>query len=162
MLNLPPDRRGLIHQVDAECMKELGRVLQKTFNENLALGATGHSTETMNELHDVNNIFNGDKSTYWCPREGTETAVIDIQLDSIKEFNIVVIMENIKNGQRIESFTLEYKENDEWKELYKGTVIGYKRICCFQMVEARYLRLSITSSRWCPTVSSLGVYCSNS
>src|SRR5690606_15657616 len=38
LLNLPPDRRGLIHERDVERLAELGRVLDETFRLNLAEG----------------------------------------------------------------------------------------------------------------------------
>jgi alpha-L-fucosidase len=65
--------------------------------------------------------------------------------------------EQIRLGQRIESF-LKYKVGDDWNELYNGTIIGYKRICIFEKIKTRYLRLIIIESRGCPALSHIGVY----
>ncbi len=69
-------------------------------------------------------------------------------------------MEHINSGQRIESFVLEFKDAESYKEFYNGTTIGYKRICCFNNVTTRYLKIKITRSRWCPTIENIGVFLS--
>ncbi|WP_199617376.1 alpha-L-fucosidase [Paenibacillus alkalitolerans] len=158
LLNLPPDKRGLIHENDAERLKQLGKAISETFEINLTERAAARATDTLDEERDANNIFDGSCDTYWCPSEGTEQAEIEIDLNELQTFNTIVLMEHLKSGQRIESFTLECKEGDGWREIYRGTVVGYKRICRFDTVTSRYIRLTITESRWCPTLSSFGVY----
>jgi alpha-L-fucosidase len=158
LLNIPPDKRGLIHETDAARLAEFGQIIKKMFEENLAEGAEVQADETMSEAHSPANILDGNKETYWCPKEGTDKAALVIELNGVKEFNRAVIQEHILSGQRIESFTLEYWDNDSWQELYQGTVVGYKRICCFDTVKTNKVRLRITSSRWYPTVSAFGLY----
>lgn len=160
LLNLPPDKRGLIHENDAVRMKEFGNVIREIFKENLAANAEASASESMDESHSVENMFDRNKNTYWCPKESTEKCEIKIDLKNDKEFNRVVLQEHIKNGQRVEKFTLEYWNGYEWNNFYNGTVIGYKRICCFDKVIARHIRFIIISSRWCPEISNMGVYLS--
>lgn len=160
LLNIPPDKRGLIHENDAARMKEFGNVIREMFKENLAVNVEASASETMNESHNVQNIFDEDKDTYWCPREGTERCEIKIDLKDSREFDRVVLKEHIKNGQRVEKFTLEYWDGSDWRNFYNGTVIGYKRICCFDKVISRHIRFTITSSRWCPEISNMGIYLS--
>ncbi|MCY9670325.1 alpha-L-fucosidase [Paenibacillus alginolyticus] len=160
LLNLPPDRRGLIHENDAMRMAELGRILTSTFRHNLASGAHATATETMNENHDVNRIFDGNKNTYWCQREGMEHAVIEIDLNLERMFDTIVLKEHIQSGQRIEKLRIDYLHQGKWKFLCECTVVGYKRICQFPEVTARYVRLTIEESRWCPTLSAFEVYLS--
>jgi alpha-L-fucosidase len=158
LLNLPPDTRGLIHENDAALMKEFGKTIREMFSMNLAEEAKVSVSETMDETHNVNNILNEDRDLFWCPREETELAVIEIALNGSKIFNRIVLMEHIKSGQRVESFKLEYKDGETWRELYDGTTIGYKRICCFDKVTSDRIRFTITNSRWYPTISYMGVY----
>jgi len=54
--------------------------------------------------------------------------------------------------------TLEYWKEGNWEEFYRGTVIGYKKICCFETIETNRIRLTITASRWYPEISELGIY----
>lgn len=156
LLNLPPDQRGLIHENDRTRLRELGDYIRNTFRTNLAEGATAQATQTM-DGHDVNCIFDGNPHSYWCPEEGTEQVTIEVDLHAEIEFNHVVLQEH-RYSQRIEKFELEYEQDGEWKPLWSGTVVGYKRICRFENVTSRFIRLKITESRWCPTISAFEVY----
>lgn len=158
LLNLPPDMRGLIHENDAIRMAELGQILSSTFHHNLASDAHAVAMETLNETHDVNRIFDGNKNTYWCPREGTEHATIEVDLNLERAFDTIVLKEHIQSGQRIEKLRIDYLHHGTWKLLYECTVVGYKRISRFPEVTARYIRLTIEESRWCPTISAFEVY----
>ncbi|WP_018756045.1 alpha-L-fucosidase [Paenibacillus terrigena] len=159
LLNIPPDRRGLFHENDVARLRELGELIRNTFKDNLAAHASVQSSESM-EGHPASNLVDGNNDTYWCPQEGTGQATIEVDLNHEATFDHVVLQEHIRSGQRIERFVLEYRDGEEWKSLFRGTVIGYKRICRFDAVRSRYIRLSITESRWCPTISSIGVYSS--
>lgn len=158
LLNLPPDKRGLIHENDALRLKDFGHALRKMFSTNLAEGAKAVASEAMDEKHGASNIFNKDTDSFWCPNKGTERAIIDVDLNEDKSFNKVVLMEHIKSGQRIENFVLQYKSGDKWIKFYDGTTIGYKRICCFSKINARFVRLTIEKSRWQPTISCISFY----
>ena len=160
LLNFPPDKRGLIHENDAARMKEFGNVIRERFKKNLAINVEANASETTDESHNVRNMFDGNKNTYWCPGEGTEKCEIKIDLKDDKEFDTVVLQEHIKNGQRVEKFTFEYWDGYKWKDYYSGTVIGYKRICCFDKLIARYIKFTIISSRWCPEISNMEIYLS--
>jgi alpha-L-fucosidase len=163
LLNLPPDKRGLIHENDVQRLRELGSVLRTTFSEDLAQGAQAKASETMDGAHAASQVLNPDgerkPKAYWCPREGTEHAWIELLLPEEKTFDHVILMEHIQSGQRIERFTLEVcGEDGRWQDIYAGTVVGYKRICCFPKVTASRVRLTIQESRWCPTLSKFSLF----
>lgn len=158
LLNVPPDRRGLIHENDALRLKELGATLKKTFRHNLARQAAVTASETMDAKHNISNILEDDGESFWCPPEGTVTAEILIDLKAVKAFDTFMVKEHIKWGQRVESFSIEAEIQGKWQEIYAGTVIGYKKIGSFDEVRARYLRFMIKEARWQPTIAFLGLY----
>jgi alpha-L-fucosidase len=160
LLNLPPDRRGLIHENDARVMRELGQRLREIYGTNLAEGAAVHESHTMDASHAASCTTDGNPDTYWCALEGTEQADLELDLSSERSFDRIVLQEYIQQGQRIESFRLEWKDGDAWKPFFQGTVVGYKKICKFDEIKARYIRLVITESRVCPTLSLFGVHSS--
>ncbi len=127
LLNIPPDKRGLIHENDAARLRELGSVLNKTFERDLA-------------------------------EEASYAVEINADLERDRTFDRIVLSEEIRLGQRVEAFTLQYMENGKWKELFKGTVIGHKCICCFPKMTARHVKLVVTRSRANPIIKSFGVY----
>jgi alpha-L-fucosidase len=161
LLNIPPDRRGLIHEADARRLNELGQVLRSTFQHNLALGSQAVASETFGEEFDVHHLVDGNPGTYWCPRPGTEQASIEIDLGQEQRFDHIVLQEHIQSGQRIEKFRIEVQDGGQWKEIVQGTVVGYKRILRFDETKARHLRITILESRWQPTLSNFEVYLQN-
>ncbi|ULO05248.1 alpha-L-fucosidase [Paenibacillus sp. 19GGS1-52] len=161
LLNLPPDKRGLIHENDSKRMSELGRTLRSTFKHNLASKAHADATETLDENHAAHRILDGNKDTYWCPKEGTEQAGVEIDLNVEQTFDTIVLKEHIQSGQRIEKLHLEYLHEGSWKRFCECTVVGHKRILNFPEIKARYIRLTIEKSRWCPSLSALEVYLSS-
>ena len=156
LLNLTPDRRGLIPEKDAERLREVGRIVAASFDENLALNAEVEASyaETSPE-----NILDKNAETYWKPVDGNEQAELILTLDGEKEFNRLVLQECIKTqGQRIERFAFDIWENDGWKEVTDGTVVGYKNIRRFPLVKSEKVRVRILQSRVAPTISVLGLY----
>lgn len=159
LLNIPPDKRGLIHEKDAENLLEMGRIIHRTFAVNLAENGTATASESMDEEHGAGNMLDGRKDTFWRPMEGTEKAKVEVDLGSARTFDTIVLMEHIRSsGQRIESFMLEAEDGEGWKQIFKGTVVGYKRICGFAEVTARRVRLTIEQSRWYPALSGFFVF----
>lgn len=61
-------------------------------------------------------------------------------------------------GQRVRAFTVEALIDNEWKQLAKETTIGYKRILRFPTVTATQLRFTVTDSKACPLISTVGVF----
>ncbi|NQX62758.1 alpha-L-fucosidase [Paenibacillus qinlingensis] len=160
LLNIPPDQRGLIHETDARHLREFGQWRRATYGQDLAVGAKVWASQTRDRSVDAGNLTDGQSDSYWCPPEGIEQAELVMDLGKEMTFDRIVLKEYIQLGQRIERFQLAYKQGDEWVSLYAGTVVGYKKICSFQQVSARYIQLKVTESRINPTLGSFGVYCS--
>ena len=71
----------------------------------------------------------------------------------------MVLKENILLSQRVETFKVYEKAKDEdYKEVYDGTVIGYKRIVVLSGKEITGIKIEITDSRIAPAISFVGVY----
>ncbi|MWV45464.1 alpha-fucosidase [Paenibacillus sp. HJL G12] len=159
LLNLPPDRRGLIHENDVRRLQELGDAIQRRYRINLAENAAASASEAA-EGHAAKQAVDSSRDSFWAPNPGTEQASIEIDLGQEQTIDRVILQE-YRYSQRIERFTLECKIGGEWKVVYNGTVVGYKKICAFDTVSSRYLRLNIAESRWWPNLSAFEVYGSN-
>lgn len=160
LLNLPPDKRGLIHENDVERLRELGRVIRETFDENLAQGCLvkASAVRGVDDKYRAGNTVDGNKNTYWTTDEWVETAAVEFDLGQEKGFNCVMIQEYIKNGQRVEEFSLEVWDGGKWVEIMRSTVIGYKRLLRFDTVGTQKVRLNIIKSRVSPTICEFGLY----
>ena len=69
-----------------------------------------------------------------------------------------MLQEDITKGQRVELFTVEALTDKGWKEVGKGTTIGYKRMLRFPTVNASKLRVKIGECRLTAYVSQVAAY----
>jgi len=87
--------------------------------------------------------------------------VFTFRFKEVQTFNVLALQENIRKGQRIEQFVLEYWVDGEWKKAAEGTTVGYKRLLRFEDVTATQVRLRILSSRLEPHLAEMGLYFAN-
>lgn len=160
LLNVPPDKRGLLNEKDVAALKGWRKLIDDTFRNNYALHANASATEFRGDSrrYSPSNTTDGDKDTYWTTNDSTTTASLEVSLGGIRKIKYVVLQEYIRLGQRVKAFTIERMENNEWKPLASGTTIGYKRILKLDPVETDKIRLNITDSKACPLISNVEVY----
>jgi len=156
LLNIPPDRRGLFHENDVARLRELRTVLDETFKTNLAAGKPVTAGETNNE-HPAKGITDGDPLSYWIPNEAVG-ASFEVDLGGAATFDRAMIQEQIRTGQRVESFVLEVPDGQGWREIARATTIGYKRLLRFPEVTAARVRVTILDARDRPTISEFGLF----
>ena len=158
LLNLTPDRRGLIPDKDASRLREAGKIIAQAFENNLAVNVDIDAS-IEDDGHAAEHAIDGNLETCWKPKDGNEQANLVVSLDGEKEINRVVLQECIGSfGQRVESFALDIWKNNNWEELYSGTTIGYKNIQRFSKVKTPKVRLRILSSRIAPTIAAFELY----
>lgn len=154
LLNLPPDKRGLIHENDVKNLLAWRKLIDETFKTNLAKGAKMIAKNGLNPA----NILDGKNNTHFTTKGKDTTTTIELNLSGTKTFDVLLLQENIRIGQRIEAFKLEYWDKNAWKEVITGTTVGYKRLLRFEPVTTQKLRLHILSSRLNPTIVEFGLY----
>ena len=133
LLNIPPDRRGLIHENDANRIKELASYVKKTFADN--------------------QVEKGNAA--WTAKAG-ESKVYKLKKDAL--VNTFLIQEDISKGQRIEDFTIEVFTNGAWRHVAEGTTVGYKRLVRFSDSKAEKLRVTVNAARGTANISNIGLY----
>jgi len=160
LLNMPPDRRGLINENDVARLNELKKVLDQTFKQNLALGAAAKASSVRgnDKTFAADKTVDNDKNTYWMTDDGVTKANIEYDLGQPATFNLAVLQEEIRQGQRVEAFAVDVWDGSTWREIASATTIGYKRMLRFPEVTAQKLRLRIEHSRICPTISNFELY----
>ncbi|HPF37578.1 MAG TPA: alpha-L-fucosidase [Phycisphaerae bacterium] len=165
LLNVPPDRRGLIHENDARRLAEFRDAIEATFRDNLALGK--HVVPGPDELDAAQDrrsaIVDGDLKTAWTPQMASGPASIVIDLLADRSFDLIAIREDIRSGQRVSGFHVDVEERDgAWKRVAEGTTIGYQRLLRIPPMRAQRLRLTITSALGRPAIAEFGLYRSRS
>jgi len=161
LLNLPVDRRGLVHEKDAEQLLKLAEVIRQDLGTDLAADAAVEASEVRggSRKYDGGKTVDGDPETYWAPEDGTVSASLVLDFGKEITFNRILVQEYIPLGQRVRAFTLEAWIDGEWKEIDRQTTIGYKRILRFGDVQSDRLRLSVVDARAVPVISNIEVYC---
>ena len=157
LLNIPPDRRGLIHENDVETLMEWRKILNATFNCNFIKKAK-LTTSCQHKNHPAKGLIDNNQDTYWQAKKGDSSVVLNIEFDKTYCFDVLMLKENIKTGQRIEAFKLECLIDNEWVEIASGTTVGYKRLLRFPAVNAKRARLIIEQSRLNPTLIEIGFF----
>jgi alpha-L-fucosidase len=133
LLNIPPDTRGLIHEIDTQRLLELRKYLDQTFRTSLACGP----------------------KKVWKASEGS-SMILDVAPGF--PVNTFMIREDISKGQRVEGFTLEAWKDGQWEKIAEGTTVGYKRLLRFPDIQTSKVRVTITASRLTAMISQMGLY----
>ncbi|NDV58393.1 alpha-L-fucosidase [Bacteroides sp. 519] len=162
LLNVPPDRRGLIHPNDSTRLMELKHSLDKEFANNLITNATitAQYTRGNSSTYNANNLINGNYDSYWTTDDDVKQAFIEISLPQPETFNRFLIQEYIPLGQRVASFSVEFwnAQTSQWELIKEATTIGYKRILRFPSVTAQKIRVNIKESLACPILNNIAIY----
>jgi alpha-L-fucosidase len=160
LLNVPPDRRGLIAEPDVQRLREFRRAVDATFATDLARHATARASATRGSglVFGAGRVNDGDPATYWATDDGVTTGSVELAFAAPTSFDRIVLQEFIRLGQRVEAWTAEAEVDGRWVPLVEGTTVGYKRIARIAPVTATRLRVTVTKSRACPTLATIGVY----
>ena len=133
LLNIPPDRRGLIHEVDVQRIKELSEYIGKTFANNY--------------------VENG--AQMWKAEVGQSN---EYNVKTGAMVNTFLIQEDIAQGQRVEDFLVEVYSNGAWQYAAEGTTVGYKRLLRFSDCQPEKIRVTIRGARGTANISNVGLY----
>jgi alpha-L-fucosidase len=156
LLNIPPNKEGLIASEDVKSLQQFAQLKNKIFSERFTVSSTVISCENGDNIRA---ITDQKYETFFTTKMGDTTTTIEFNSKTPLQYNILMIQENITVGQRIEKFELEYyNPKIGWVKCAEGTTVGYKRIIKFTEVKASSFRLKILSSRMEPTISKFGLY----
>ena len=156
LLNIPPDKRGLIHENDVATLKAWNNVIENTFKNNLLKGAAmkvgGKAISTPQVLF--------DKALNTALSAPGDDALIrmEIELDKARTFDRFMVQEQITKGQRVEKFQLEAEVDGKWKLIATETTIGYKRLLRFPEITAQKLRFTVSEARKKIFIAEMGLY----
>lgn len=160
LLNLPVDKRGLVHENDEARLKELVSTIKADFKTELLSKTkiTADNVRGSSESFAGKNTVDGNKNTYWATDDNVKTTSITFEFDKPTAVNRILIQEYIALGQRVKAFNVEVKVDGNWKTVASETTIGYKRILRIDRVTASALRINITDSKASIVISNIEAY----
>ncbi|MCF8324916.1 MAG: alpha-L-fucosidase [Leadbetterella sp.] len=147
LLNIPPDRRGLIHEIDATYLLAWKKLINEKFSNNLAKGAKVSVSSKFSNKQKPENLIDDNTKTYWAAAEGYKNASVVLDFGKKQVINFVELQEFITLGQRVKSFSIEIWDGNNWKEAAIETTIGYKRIIKIKETQTQKIRININDSK---------------
>lgn len=141
LLNVPPNREGLLSEADIASLKAFRTILNETFKTNLVAGAPRLTDKKL----------------------GTFVAVkpdqpLVVKLNGEPEFDRISLQENIANGQQIIDGKVEYWNGTDWAAISSFTTVGYKRLLRFPAVKASQVRVTITNAKGPVELAEVGIF----
>lgn len=156
LLNVPPNKEGLIDDKDVEILKQIGAHINNTFKENIV----NQAEIKVDFIDDNTNIYNiiSEDDSFYKGIDNEEKATISFKFDSIKQIKTIVLKEQIALSQRIEQFQIYANINNNMVNIFNGTIVGSRRICKLDNINTDYVEIRILKSRVCPTLNFVGIY----
>lgn len=140
LLNVPPNREGLLSEADVSSLKTFRRILNETFRLNLVRD---------------NTLADKKLGTFVELKAGQAQVV---QLTGTVSFDRLLLQENIANGQQVIDGKAEYWTGTAWRLLGTFTTVGYKRLLRFPAVRGSQVRLTITHAKGPVQLAEVGAY----
>jgi len=159
LLNLSPDKRGLIPDNQLAHLRLMAQVVNETFAKNLALGGK-LTADNSNRASDPALALDGNLDTWWEAAPGQTSATLTLTLPTAVTFDAVSLQEAVDHrGQRVESFCIDVWDGVRWNQMDEQTTVGHKRLMRWDSpVTTKLVRIRIMGSRLEPTLAEVGLF----
>lgn len=123
LLNVPPTPEGVLHPRDVESLRGMRAKLEAMFATDLAVG----------------------RRVQW-RRTSARSGVASVQLATPVTVAVLDLRERIADGQRVAGYTVEGRVEGVWRELSRGSTIGYRRLARWDPVTLDAIRVTVTDA----------------
>jgi alpha-L-fucosidase len=155
LLNVPPDRRGLIHANDSADLAGFKKYRDESFANNLFKNISVRYTNAAGEPV-TTNFDNGFNATYI--NTGGDKNIITIDPGREETINCILLKEYIALGQSIKQFKCLLKKGDETVKTIDGTTIGHKRLLTFDPTVITSVDIVIEDTKGIALISDIAAY----
>ena len=159
LLNLPPDRRGRIHENDVASLRGFKRHIDATFGTDLATqGGARVSASNARVGFPAANVIDGKRDTYWASDDAIKTPSLTLEFDREVTFNVVRLREYLPLGQRVISIIVDMWRAGAWHEFGRATSIGNCRLLRGPRATTTRVRVRVTGASVCPAISEVALF----
>ena len=136
LLNVPPTRDGVLHATDVAGLAQLRAQLTSLFAEDFAAGRPVDWRVT-----------------------GRRTAVAHVDLGKAVTIGLARLEEDIARGQCVARYAIQgTADGRDWRELARGTTVGYRKVDRFEPTAARNVRVVVEDAVATPRPLRFGLY----
>ncbi|MBE2990424.1 alpha-L-fucosidase [Sphingomonas sp. CFBP 13603] len=158
-LNLPPDRRGRLADIDVETLKSFGTAQAATFATDLAKGAVTSASHVRGKTYAASTVLDGNRDTYWSTPDTVITPTLTLDLPPGRSFDLIRLREYLPLGIRVTRFAIDAEIGGQWRTLAEHSGIGPQRIVRLDTpIAPRRLRLRILEGTACPAISEVALF----
>ena len=162
ILNVAADKTGKLDPADVKSLMEFKELRDKLYARDYALGATVTATQTRgnDKKFAPSNMTDGNMETYWAVEDDNLTPTAFITLPKPATFDVIRLREQIRLGQRVDSFNIDAFINGKWVCIdNEGKTIGNQVMRRLNRpITAQKLRLRITGSQATPCISEFSLF----
>ena len=160
LLNVPPDRRGLINGNDSTALIAFKQLREKNFKNKFDEQGKGYYT-FRGGLKTAPKLNDGKTNTFELITFPHFNSV-GIEFHKPRLVNTIVLREYLKTGQNCKRFSLILRnEKQEVIKEIKGTTIGRKRIITFPSTTVSEIVLAVEEQKAATSISEIEVYLIN-
>ena len=150
LLNVPPNKDGLIDKREIKTLEKFTRLITEPFKNEIKdkMLSVYSAEENGREIKEDSIVLSNNE------------AGIAIDFPEKKQVKLISFSEDLTFSQRVEEFKIfAKKESGSYKHIYTGTVVGSKKIVRFNSpILTDRLVIIITQSRSNPVLKDIRVY----
>lgn len=156
LLNIPPDTRGLIHEIDPKHLVEWNNNLNEIFKTNLLMGSHVQLNGGFISNYPAENLINEDPDAVFAA--DSRNPEIIFRFDEPVTFNCYKLQEVIELGHRIGKFRIDYLGENGWNILVEKECVGFCRSDLVDTITTNAVRLVVTEAWEKPLLRHFGLY----
>jgi alpha-L-fucosidase len=157
ILNVPPDRRGLITQYDSASLIGFKKLREENFSNGLSNQSKEYLIYNKNPMP-IKRLNTGNSDSFeTITMTGSQS--LKIAFNQSEKINCIVLKENLATGQNCAKFTIQLLNKDQ--QIIKsidGTTIGHKRILTFPETETSFINLVINEQKGFTKIYGMEAY----
>ncbi len=150
LLNVPPDRRGLIGDKEAAVLMDFKNLRDKNFNENLLKAANIYY-----QFSPKNITFRAVDSS---GAFGPNLQNFVVELPERTRINCIILREAIHLGQTVRKFNIVFYRDNKIIGDLKGNSVGRKRILTFPTKNITSFRIYLEDAKGEDNISGVAAY----
>lgn len=158
LYNVPPDKRGLLSDVDVKNILGFQNLMKRSFAVNLAYDAV-ITADSVNEYYSPYNMLLEDRNIFYAASHKNITPHITFKLPEERVINCFKMSENIDLGYRIRRYQVLARQGDDWKLLCEQECVGACSAEYFDEIRTDEIQLKIVEAIDVPVITAFGIYC---